>query len=241
MIDRWVIVMINGEMGEECFFCRYSTASHCCTIASGTDYQRKIAVIRQRNFETTSSTVRILHSLWEYHMKFRSWTEATLDVTVRWLLRQCGRMETESRRKCIELVCTFIPLLPGMYTSQSSNQNLMPFSKVFVPFENISIWKWKRKRTSILSKGNDLENLYGCCDRICICRFEGTVGNEKKTRFKANLANHACLTDLNELFSLPLIHQWLDTVIASLDCYTWVFSQGFLNPLLLQGGFLISI
>jgi hypothetical protein len=35
-------------------------------------------------------------------------------VTVRWLLRQCGRIETESRRKCIELVCTFIPLLPGM-------------------------------------------------------------------------------------------------------------------------------
>ena len=66
-------------------------------------------------------------------------------------------------------------------------------------------------------------------------RFEGTTGNEKKTRFKANLANHACLTDLKELFSLPLVHQWLDTVIASLDCYTWLFSQGFLNPLLLQG------
>ncbi|CAF4781590.1 unnamed protein product, partial [Rotaria sp. Silwood2] len=28
-----------------------------------------------------------------------SWTEATLDVAVRWLLRQCGRIETESRRK----------------------------------------------------------------------------------------------------------------------------------------------
>ena len=31
-------------------------------------------------------------------------------------------------------------------------------------------------------------------------------------------------------FSLALVYQWLDTVIASLDCYTWVFSQGFLNP-----------
>lgn len=72
-------------------------------------------------------------------IKFRSWTEATLDVTVRWLLRQCGRMETESRRKCIELVCTFIPLLPGTYTSQSFNSNLILFSKVFVLFENISI------------------------------------------------------------------------------------------------------
>ncbi len=49
----------------------------------------------------------------ERKILFRSWTEATLDVAVRWLLRQCGRIETESRRKCIELVCTFTPLLSG--------------------------------------------------------------------------------------------------------------------------------
>jgi hypothetical protein len=66
-------------------------------------------------------------------------------------------------------------------------------------------------------------------------RFEGTVSKDKKTRFKANLANQACLTDMTEQFSLPAVYQWLDTVIASLDCYTWVFSQGFLNPLLFQG------
>ena len=48
-----------------------------------------------------------------FNNQFRSWTQATLDVAVRWLLRQCGRIETESRRKCIELVCTFIPLLPS--------------------------------------------------------------------------------------------------------------------------------
>jgi hypothetical protein len=68
-------------------------------------------------------------------------------------------------------------------------------------------------------------------------RFEGTASKDKKTRFKANLANQACLTDMNEQFSLPAVYQWLDTVIASLDCYTWVFSQGFLNPLLFQGKF----
>ena len=66
-------------------------------------------------------------------------------------------------------------------------------------------------------------------------RFEGTAGVEKKTRFKASLANAACLTDMSEQFSLPIVYQWLDTVIASLDCYTWVFSQGFLNPALFQG------
>ena len=39
---------------------------------------------------------------------------------------------------------------------------------------------------------------------------------------------------MSEQFSLAIVYQWLDTVIASLDCYTWVFSQGFLNPLLFQ-------
>ncbi len=68
-------------------------------------------------------------------------------------------------------------------------------------------------------------------------RFEGTLSKEKKTKFKANLANQTCLIDISEQFSTGSVYQWLDTVIASLDCYTWVFSQGFLNPLLLQGEF----
>jgi hypothetical protein len=42
---------------------------------------------------------------------------------------------------------------------------------------------------------------------------------------------------MSEYFSIAIVYQWLDTIIASLDCYTWVFSQGFLNPLLLQGEF----
>jgi DNA-dependent protein kinase catalytic subunit len=46
---------------------------------------------------------------------------------------------------------------------------------------------------------------------------------------------------MSEHFTLPAVYQWLDTVIASLDCYTWVFSQGFLNPLLFQGEFRIYI
>ena len=45
---------------------------------------------------------------------------------------------------------------------------------------------------------------------------------------------------MNEQFSLAIVYQWLDTVIASLDCYTWVFSQGFLNPLLFQGKYFQS-
>ena len=144
MIHRWVIGRLNCEVCvcEECF-CRYPTASNRCSVASRTDHQGEISTICQRNSETTPSTVKIFYSLLKNRrlsdIKFRSWTEATLDVTVRWLLRQCGRMETESRRKCIELVCTFIPLLPGTYTSQSFSSNRILFSKVFVLLENISI------------------------------------------------------------------------------------------------------
>ena len=66
-------------------------------------------------------------------------------------------------------------------------------------------------------------------------RFEGTRIEEKRMKFKANLANQTCLHDISDYFSIAIVHQWLDTIIASLDCYTWVFSQGFLNPLLFQG------
>ncbi|CAF0848203.1 unnamed protein product, partial [Adineta ricciae] len=129
-----------------------------------------------------------------------SWSEATLDVAVRWLLRQCGRIETECRRKCIELVCTFIPLLPGIRSIREY-------------FE-----------LKVQSDGN----IY------FIERFEGTLNKEKKTKFKANLANQPYLIDMGEQFSISMVYQWLDTIIASLDCYTWIFSQGFLNPLLFQ-------
>lgn len=42
---------------------------------------------------------------------------------------------------------------------------------------------------------------------------------------------------MSEDFSISMVYQYLDTVIASLDCYTWVFSQGYLNPLLFHGRF----
>ncbi|CAF4534865.1 unnamed protein product, partial [Rotaria sp. Silwood2] len=133
-----------------------------------------------------------------------SWTDATFDVAVRWLLRQCGRIETESRRKYIELACTFIPLLSGIRSIREY-------------FE-----------LKVKSDGN----VY------FIELFEGTLSKEKKRKFKANLANQTCFTNMSEQFSVPMVYQWLDTVIASLDCYTWVYSQGFLNPILFQGKFI---
>lgn len=53
-------------------------------------------------------------------------------------------------------------------------------------------------------------------------------------KFKANLAHQRALHEMSDEFSLALVYQWLDTMIASLDCYTWVFSQGYLNPRLFR-------
>lgn len=90
--------------------------------------------------------------------------------------------------------------------------------------------------TSTSSRGtHSLSSDIRCGHNSNARRFEGVAGTNKKARFKASLANAACLTDMSDQFSLPIVYQWLDTVIASLDCYTWVFSQGFLNPLLFQG------
>jgi DNA-dependent protein kinase catalytic subunit len=36
---------------------------------------------------------------------------------------------------------------------------------------------------------------------------------------------------MTDRFSIVIVYQWLDTLIASLDCYTWIFSQGYLTPL----------
>lgn len=42
------------------------------------------------------------------------WSESVLEVAVRWLMRQCGRIETECRHKCMELVHKLAPFLPGV-------------------------------------------------------------------------------------------------------------------------------
>ena len=39
------------------------------------------------------------------------WSEAVLEVAVRWLLRQCGRVQTECRHKCMQLVYRLAPLV----------------------------------------------------------------------------------------------------------------------------------
>ncbi|KAK2178223.1 hypothetical protein NP493_553g02004 [Ridgeia piscesae] len=48
----------------------------------------------------------------------KAWQDETLTGVVEWLLRQCGRPETECRHMCMELVTSLVPCLPGVKTAQ---------------------------------------------------------------------------------------------------------------------------
>ena len=43
----------------------------------------------------------------------RNWNECTLTQTVKWLLRQCGRPQTECRHQCMTLIYNLSAHLPG--------------------------------------------------------------------------------------------------------------------------------
>ena len=47
------------------------------------------------------------------HIFFRAWSTPTLDIAVRWLLRQCGRPQTECRHACMKLSYQLCTLVPG--------------------------------------------------------------------------------------------------------------------------------
>lgn len=87
-------------------------------VARSANSQGKISDVHSRNEQKNSTGVRKLierifslqKSIWN---SFSLWSEASLDVAIRWLLRQCGRSETEARRKSIEIICHLVPSLPG--------------------------------------------------------------------------------------------------------------------------------
>jgi DNA-dependent protein kinase catalytic subunit len=51
------------------------------------------------------------------------WSETVLEVAVRWLMRQCGRFETECRHKAMELAYKLSPLLIGNKEAKDYFQN----------------------------------------------------------------------------------------------------------------------
>ena len=46
------------------------------------------------------------------------WSEAILEVAVRWLMRQCGHMEIECRHKCMDLAFKLAPCIDGIHDTK---------------------------------------------------------------------------------------------------------------------------
>ena len=56
----------------------------------------------------------ILNQIDQTRVKPPGWSEAVLEVAVRWLMRQCGRIETECRHKAMELSHKLAPSITGI-------------------------------------------------------------------------------------------------------------------------------
>ncbi|CAF1081558.1 unnamed protein product [Brachionus calyciflorus] len=56
----------------------------------------------------------LLNQLDEKRVKPPGWSESILEVAVRWLMRQCGRVETECRHKSMELSYKLAPCIKGV-------------------------------------------------------------------------------------------------------------------------------
>ena len=54
-----------------------------------------------------------INSIFSLLVIFSVWTAATLLVCTRWLLRQCGRPQTECRHTCMNLVFNLAPSVKG--------------------------------------------------------------------------------------------------------------------------------
>lgn len=65
----------------------------------------------------------ILNQRCAERVKPPEWSESVLEVAVRWLMRQCGRTQTECRHKSMELVYKLAPLLHGNKEPKDYFQN----------------------------------------------------------------------------------------------------------------------
>ena len=52
---------------------------------------------------------------------------------------------------------------------------------------------------------------------------------------ETGLMKHSTMAQLGASFSVKKAVNWFDLLLASLDCYTWVFGQGLLSPAAMLG------
>lgn len=145
------------------------------------------------------------------------WSEAVIEVAVRWLLRQCGRVETECRHKSMELVYKLAPCIRNTKDAKEYFQ-----SKFKTDGE---LYFVQRFEGTLVIKKNYANNL-----KHSLSTFPTLVDLLSETLVQTNSNSDGNSTSNEHLNQFPnLIKIWLSMLIAPLDCYLWVFNERLLT------------
>lgn len=138
---------------------------------------------------------------------------------VLWLLGQCGRPQTECRHKCLELFYEFVPLLPG---EMKKHRLEIFFRSVVLYFYDVNLGK--------KSPPQWLEGVLK--DRgmaFLVAKFEG-----------GGLLSQPTLRNVMGPFSVRATLQWMDLLLAALDCYNTFIGLHIIRPNHMLGKFSLS-
>ena len=117
------------------------------------------------------------HVFFWFKRGFGSQSSITLIHMIPWLVKQCGRPSSESRHRCMRLICKLAPLLPGIVLIAVNNlyyrggRTLQGIEVYFDPSALILFWN-----TTIISRTQqsfEKEEMWVVC--VCICAENGAM------------------------------------------------------------------
>ena len=168
----------------------------------GTQEQAKIALDHIERIIREKS--KLLSNPSQHRVKPLGWAQPLLEVAVRWLLRQCGRVETECRHKSMELIYKLSPLIFGDKSARDYFQSKYKTDG--------DVYFLQRFEGGLKSEASNFKNcLLG--DYPTLNDFIEKTNDEKMNKIP------------------QFIKIWLSMLIAPLDCYLWIFKVGLLTPL----------
>lgn len=128
-----------------------------------------------------------------------------LEVAIRWLMRQCGRIETECRHKSMELVHKLTPCINGVKDTRE-------------------YFQLKLKHDGV---GYFIGRFEGSVQKNLL--FRDSLANFK------TLPELGSGDGDDSTYQLSFVLTWLGMLVAPLDCYTWIFGERLMQPSVLFG------
>lgn len=141
-----------------------------------------------------------------------------LEVAVRWLMRQCGRIETECRHKSMELVHKLTPCIGGIKETREYFQiRLKQEGETYF----VARFEGSLEKRDLLK--NSLANFKTLPD---LSARSGSTDNGGNGGSDGGGGGH---------YELSYVLTWLGMLVAPLDCYTWIFGERLVSPSALLG------